>query len=497
MKISQIIVENFKAFRGQHTFEIKNNLVFLVGENNTGKSTLFEAINFVKSGLPDKKRIEDIINKSANVGEALVCTIKFTGNLKEVIANFSEKKYEAYVFEENGEEVLMAQRSSQERTIKQGGKDKNLTIKVVTIWNPASKQFENPTGVDTMLGSLFETQFIWTDIDPTDVSDFGSTKICGRLLNGAIGDFFESEQWKKFSDIHQETFHGHGDSLSKRTMAVEDRIKIILAKQYGDVGVKFNFALPEPSTFYKAGNILVHDGVETKLNEKGTGLQRAIAIAMIQVYAQNITLHPTEANKTKPLFFFIDEPEICLHPKAQKQLVEALVLLSKSQQIFVSTHSPYLLKTFSSLNHDLFAFERNENGAKATSSTQMNLFAWSPSWGEINYIAYGWPTVEFHDELYGAIHEKFISSSHDASEAKRRGNIRVFDLECLADNDSLKQNKKWSELRSGIQQPPYSVTVSTFIRNKMHHPESLQTESYTEVDIEKSIGDMITLLKNL
>lgn len=197
MRICQIIIENFKAFKGIHTFDIKNNLVFLVGENNTGKSTLFEAVNFLKAGLPDKKKVSDIKNKFALDNEHLVCTIKFIGKIKDVIANFSETKYAQYVFDENGDEVLLVQRSSFERTIKQNGKDKVLSIKSVTIWNPTTKQFENPTGVDGVLGSLFETQFIWADTNPSDVSDFGSTKICGRLLNGAIGNFFEGQAMEK------------------------------------------------------------------------------------------------------------------------------------------------------------------------------------------------------------------------------------------------------------------------------------------------------------
>ncbi|MFA5299714.1 MAG: AAA family ATPase [Lutibacter sp.] len=498
MRISQIIIENFKAFRGKHVFDIKNNLIFLVGENNTGKTTLFEAVNFVKSGLPDKKKVSDLKNKFATDDEHIVCTIKFIGNIKEVITNFSEPKYEPYVFEEERNEVILVQRSSEDKTIIQNGKTKQLSVKTVTIWNPATSQFENPSGVDTVIGSLFEAQFIWADTDPADVSDFGSTKICGRLLNGAIGNFFEGDQWQKFSKVHHETFHGDGtgDSLSKRTEAVEGRIKTILLEQYGDVGIKFNFSLPEPSAFYKAGDIQVNDGVETKLEEKGTGLQRAIAIAMIQVYAQNLTIHPTDVDKTKPLFFFIDEPEICLHPRAQKQLIDAMVLVSKTQQIFISTHSPYLLKTFDSTSHDLFSFERGADSVKATPSCQMKLFGWSPSWGEINYIAYGLATVEFHDELYGALHERFISSAPDVTEADRRSRIDNFDLEILAGGNTAKQTIPWSRLRGGVQQIPFNVTLTTFIRNEMHHPESSQTYASTESDLKKSIECMINILKN-
>src|SRR6266545_1954112 len=95
-------------------------------------------------------------------------------------------------------------------------------------------------------------------------------------------------------------------------------------------------------------------------------MQRAVALAIIQVYSRNLTAHPTDPRKTRPLFFFIDEPEICLHPKAQQQLLTALVEISKSRQIFIATHSPYLLCQFNSANHDLLLFNRDGNGVNVT-----------------------------------------------------------------------------------------------------------------------------------
>ena len=495
MRISKITIENYKIFKGKHDFDITSNLIFFVGENNTGKSAAFEAINFLKSGLPKDKKLSDVKNKFASANAHVVCTLTFTGKIKEVIKDFSEAKYEPYVFEINGEETLLVQRSSEEKTIKQSGKDKSLTIKTVTIWNDKTKQFENPSGIDTVINTLFEAQFIWADTDPFDVSDFGSTKICGRLLADAVGDFFEGELWKEFEKVHTKTFHGHENSLTQRTKKVEGELKQILLDQYGKIDVKFNFSMPESATFFKAGDVTVHDGfVENKLREKGTGMQRAVALAMIQVYARHLAKHPTDLDKIKPIFFFIDEPEICLHPRAQKQLVDALVAVSEKQQIFIATHSPYLLRSFIAPKHNFFIFERDTDNVKVTNSIRMNLLKWSPSWGEINYKAYGLCTLEFHDELYGTLHERFISSSSDENEAKRRSYLKVFDLEILAGNDMNKQAKNWSELRGTVQQPSYKVTLSTFVRNKMHHPESSQTDTYTPTDFDDSIRHLLSLL---
>ena len=57
MRISEIVIENYRIFKGKHTLPVNKNLVFFVGENNTGKSTVFEAIDFLK-----RHPIEDEIN---------------------------------------------------------------------------------------------------------------------------------------------------------------------------------------------------------------------------------------------------------------------------------------------------------------------------------------------------------------------------------------------------------------------------------------------------
>ncbi len=61
------------------------------------------------------------------------------------------------------------------------------------------------------------------------------------------------------------------------------------------------------------------------MEEKGSGMQRSIALALLQVYAEELVKHPRVSTITKPFFLFIDEPEICLHPQAQAKLLNAIL----------------------------------------------------------------------------------------------------------------------------------------------------------------------------
>ena len=52
------------------------------------------------------------------------------------------------------------------------------------------------------------------------------------------------------------------------------------------------------------------------MSEKGNGMQRSVALALLQVYAEE-SAHDEEQGQTKPFYLFIDEPELCLHPKGK------------------------------------------------------------------------------------------------------------------------------------------------------------------------------------
>ncbi|MDQ7023186.1 MAG: AAA family ATPase [Candidatus Gracilibacteria bacterium] len=89
----------------------------------------------------------------------------------------------------------------------------------------------------------------------------------------------------------------------------------------------------------KNTKIEIDDGTKTFLDEKGSGMQRAVALTLLQVY---INMLP-ESEEDESHFIFIDEPEICLHPKAQVKLIKALNKLAKnSTNIFNNTFSIYI-----------------------------------------------------------------------------------------------------------------------------------------------------------
>lgn len=485
MFLKKLIIENFKAYSGKHTAEFDKNLCFFVGNNNCGKSTFFEAIDFLKSGLPSGKTVSDIQNK--NVPAPITVTAEFVGNIREIITNFSESKYLSYVFEKDGQETIIIRRTSAVSKIIQNGKEVEINIKKITIWNESTEQFENPAGIDTTFKTLFETQFIWANTNPDDITDFGSTKICGKLIYGSIGNFFATKQWEDFREIHEKTFTSGEDCLSSRMNVLENKLQDLLNEQYGKATVKFDFHLPDTNSFIKSGVINIDDGTNTSSKEKGTGMQRALAIALIQTYADELCKSPEDPDKNKPLFMFIDEPETFLHPQAQMKLLESLNTIANSQQVFITTHSPFLLKSFDKSKNSLFLFYKEGNVSYFHPGNDLNLFGnSSPTWGEIIYSAYGIPNVEFHNELYGFAQAKAIET-----DSKYQCENKFDDY---LNDHGIKKLKHWIKESKGAPQPAQATTLQTYIRNYIHHPENTYNAAYTTDELKRSIDELIQIV---
>lgn len=99
---------------------------------------------------------------------------------------------------------------------------------------------------------------------------------------------------------------------------------------------KLDLNIYDPWNYYKTLQILVTDPeceLDFQSSSMGMGMQAALSIAILKAYSK-LKL----ANNTP---IFIDEPELFLHPQAQRNFYNILNELANSgTQIFLTTHSP-------------------------------------------------------------------------------------------------------------------------------------------------------------
>lgn len=98
--------------------------------------------------------------------------------------------------------------------------------------------------------------------------------------------------------------------------------------------------------------VWINDGVRTDIRRKGHGLQRALTFALIKVISDNLKKERAQAvpnqlstrTVSASTYFILEEPELYLHPQAQRLLFESLVSLSESNnQVILCTHASALI----------------------------------------------------------------------------------------------------------------------------------------------------------
>jgi CRISPR-associated exonuclease Cas4 len=112
---------------------------------------------------------------------------------------------------------------------------------------------------------------------------------------------------------------------------------------------------PDIDELFRMGTtVWVNDGVRTDISRKGQGLQRALIFALIRSLAKihkeerrradGEAASPTTRQASRSAYFLLEEPELYLHPQAQRALYDSLLELSiVENQIMICTHSSSFL----------------------------------------------------------------------------------------------------------------------------------------------------------
>jgi len=201
------------------------------------------------------------------------------------------------------------------------------------IYIPAVKNFEDDlkttqsTSFGRLLGLLME------DLTP-ELRDINETLVdLKKRLNCYVDD----------RGIIQD------ERLSK-VVELEGTIEKFLAENFPNVSVDLEIPPPELKTILNTAKIYIDDGSRDLVDNKGDGVKRSLTFSLLRAYVDLLSRKRAESQSEesdnseevieRPLIFLFEEPELYLHPKAQRILFGTLAKVSTLYQTVITTHSP-------------------------------------------------------------------------------------------------------------------------------------------------------------
>lgn len=487
--IKNITIQNYKCFENDtiqlHTPDGQNEgsgLNILVGENGNGKTTILEAINYLTQSSyssENKLSINDFRDKDRSISikgmtDEFRCDMPYPKNYYEAnglefIAKSRDRKAPgkllSSVFQINNYFLNVYQNYKNARDEDSGNPIQAL-----------HKTFSNDTITD---GSINIFYFDKNRSRQIVTGTFKTTfdKICDDLNWKFAKGLTTEKQDAIIQNIAGEYFKNVLEAAQKGTgQKLAQELKDFFGQDdYANLKIEL-LDLLHP--FSKAFFAIRKDNElkQIAVRDLGSGIEMVLTLLLLRIIA---------SDSKGSVLYLLDEPELHLHPKAQEKLVELLVKESKDKQIIVSTHSPYIFKHC--LNDKVGVMVLNRNATnnieiKNANTSGWSVLPWGPSWGEINFHAYDLPTIDLHNELYGYLQEKENQYSTPA-------------IETFLVSKGISKTKSWIRQTNGTAQPAEQVTLPTYVRHSIHHPENTHNAKFTSQELKESIDMLIGLLR--
>lgn len=204
---------------------------------------------------------------------------------------------------------------------------------------------ENPLGYAGVLkGTLPHFVFVPAVRDVQDEAKVTKTNPFGRILYEILDNVTEDQKIEieaSLEKLKQRLNREGGAERLKSIVDTETRLNEILA-EFMPCDLEIEFSTPTMETVMTKPLIFVNDGFRNIISNKGHGLQRAIIFSILRYYSEQVT--GRGVNRTKRMIFAVEEPELYMHPLAQKTIRRIFQNIAKEgDQIIFSTHSALLV----------------------------------------------------------------------------------------------------------------------------------------------------------
>lgn len=405
MKLSKFEIKNFKNL-SIASFDW-NEIIFLIGENNCGKSSVLHALDWFLSGkqIKDKALFHDeICDETAAIelighftdltdeeksnlavqnrmhGNSWILKKKFWLEIDNGKENWQEKyysygrceafagwpgqtsswnnwpaEYQPFIVEVKNESSASRPNDTAKELLKQKVRDNRSDLITATdAWS------ENPGGggnwksnANSILPQFIFVQAVHSISEETQAKDATTYgKIINLILERKLAVRPEvktlNENLKRvqalFKSDPEHPEWPQADEIARLETDISTKLSEIIEAK----------ALIEPKnmdlrTYIMPNTVLkIDDGFKTDIALQGHGLQRSLLITLFQIlnqYSKETNESSSNIIDKRPVIFGIEEPEIYMHPQMIRRMKDVLVALAAQEkyQVICTTHSPAML----------------------------------------------------------------------------------------------------------------------------------------------------------
>ena len=153
--------------------------------------------------------------------------------------------------------------------------------------------------------------------------------------------------------------------------------------------------------FMKAATLVIEDKLETQLEYQGSGVQRALAYALLE---SNAIFTVAESRRSTIILY--EEPELYIHPHLMRILRDSLREKSQKSewQVVASTHSPFLIDIAENPS-SLKLIKDSENGYRTVHEVPADIFDKEDEYNERDMLR---AALDFHPTVCEAFFAKRV-----------------------------------------------------------------------------------------
>lgn len=216
--------------------------------------------------------------------------------------------------------------------------------------NLPSNEFEdewiaNPQGYANVLKSTLPHCILIPAVrDASDESKVTKSNPFGKLIYEIVRNLDSSFRESLAAKLKETTRLLNREGQSERAAGVNE-VEATIKKYLGEVmdaDLELEFRAPTVEILLTSPRIVVDDGFRGAVDGKGHGLQRAVIFAILRAYSTLVT--DRSGTSRRPLILAVEEPELYMHPTAQRTIRKVLRSIADGgDQVLFSTHSPLLV----------------------------------------------------------------------------------------------------------------------------------------------------------